>query len=1037
MKMRNLFQKFCSLALIALLTLGITVLGVGAREVEDVVKESEYVGRVFNDKYDRLYDNFQRKQVDAPAQGSVIEQITLSGDVSFDENAPYFRATYSSSQSNTADEAIIKGAAAGNGDSIAFPYLVLTLRGSEGASISDLVLGFRRDDSHQILEVPFNEVVMSDGDYAMEFDGTFQTYVVALNDTLDGKEYLPNGEGAPVAADRLVGFHLYSKTETGSGVVDTKFGYYSKFADVSDVTPGGVDYPILAGSGDGGDGYWGGSTGPRVDHWLLISGAASYLSYGSEAFNHDQAYENFVITIRGDADTTLDDISVVPYNGDADATPVKMSELKGPNEELLPALKTSFTSYVISFEHNTWAKEATGLKIVSTAGSFQLRNIFLTNMEVAPVADAYPTLDASSIVLFDNFNREVSGQTHEYDANNPVAINYGFSYIIDYSKSNALQIKDGALALNQGGGSYVQYSVRSEFRYSNNSHEYVVFKLKPSEGADINNFRFAIKTSDDGSSTPIVFLNQLFAAPGLPSIPADLDSYEYKLEDGYAYYIVDLALNNLGSEVYGFDLYFGGTGELLVDSIFMANSYKLTNQPGGIFLIDDYNRDELTQAPDSLHWVSPEAGQVSIVDGSLKLDGTNEFSQIAMGIKFKNARYLQFDLKVEEGSDLSTFRFGLPFADKWVKDSVVIDRLGKPITSATTEWQTYVVDLVASGMDLGDTLRFAIDGGNIVYLDNLVFIQEERVFFDSYKLVDDFNRAELNPNPDTVYWNNFEGGEGLGSIVDGAMKLDGSGFIQYAVGFPQSNYRYLQLKVKGEAADAFSNLRIKFGDNPELWFNSGKYVDHLGNLVEHPQTEEFTTIIIDVLKTFGYLGGDTIRIATDGGHTLLIDEIGVLYGAYPSVNALETVANGSFDGLLNKGIDTVFVGDNWVDAGINVSESTLVEVFGTVDTSTAGRYVVTYLVAKEVLVQRVVNVLEAPEQLAQVIFTLNAGVDQIKVGDTWTDGGAIAKLGDVSQTVTVDSSAVDTSVAGQYKVIYSVVIDEVIYTTTRVVFVTE
>lgn len=65
---------------------------------------------------------------------------------------------------------------------------------------------------------------------------------------------------------------------------------------------------------------------------------------------------------------------------------------------------------------------------------------------------------------------------------------------------------------------------------------------------------------------------------------------------------------------------------------------------------------------------------------------------------------------------------------------------------------------------------------------------------------------------------------------------------------------------------------------------------------------------------------------------------------------------------LNVGLDTIYVGDTWVDAGISSDEEVDVLVTGSVDVNTVGEYIITYEITDqygyEVILYRYVNVIE-------------------------------------------------------------------------------
>ena len=69
---------------------------------------------------------------------------------------------------------------------------------------------------------------------------------------------------------------------------------------------------------------------------------------------------------------------------------------------------------------------------------------------------------------------------------------------------------------------------------------------------------------------------------------------------------------------------------------------------------------------------------------------------------------------------------------------------------------------------------------------------------------------------------------------------------------------------------------------------------------------------------------------------------------------------------LNIGIDTVILGEEWVDAGVivtdNVDTNLTTEVTGTVDTNTLGSYEITYITRDNAqnttVIKRIINVIE-------------------------------------------------------------------------------
>jgi hypothetical protein len=66
--------------------------------------------------------------------------------------------------------------------------------------------------------------------------------------------------------------------------------------------------------------------------------------------------------------------------------------------------------------------------------------------------------------------------------------------------------------------------------------------------------------------------------------------------------------------------------------------------------------------------------------------------------------------------------------------------------------------------------------------------------------------------------------------------------------------------------------------------------------------------------------------------------------------------------VLNAGLDTIFVGESWIDAGVTSDEEVDIVVLGFVDVNTTGEYVISYEVTDqfgfEIILYRYVNVIE-------------------------------------------------------------------------------
>ena len=553
-----------------------------------------YTGRAFDPRFDQMFDDFTRPILTA-VEGTGLLWATAEGsDVRLTERDGFLRAAYSTTLGTTKDAPIYKVASPSNTQG-AYDFLVLVMRGSQGASIEDLILSFRYDDNYADIDVDFVDLFDPDFEPLPELTDEYQVYVIDLANSLDGRVFqrLPGRYGPETlpADRRLAGFHLMARsTGGGSGILDIREVYWSRDA----VTLGYVDTPdnfLLddferENVSEAAPEIWWRGAGPGsfiVGRWLAFDYTTRpgvYMAAGADrASNAAGRYENFVLRIRGAEGG--EDLLVYPLYM-VDGKPVlgkgiALSELKGPDGERVPALTTEFQNLVVNFAANGWDPAVHGLRLESKPGEHGLvyiDQIFFTNLAYDPseIATEYPVLDLSDVLVFDDFERPVLGATPEYDPNNPVALEHGLQFIIAYAGMDRLSIEDGALVFDSTQNpDYIQYTSAST-RVNDGRYRYVVLRVKGEQGASLDNFR--LSTIDaNGTRSVVVWANGgLKSGRGLPTPPLDDPDYPYISPDGWMDLIVDLAASNLTETVSGFDLFYGGSGRLLIDTIFFANA---------------------------------------------------------------------------------------------------------------------------------------------------------------------------------------------------------------------------------------------------------------------------------------------------------------------------------------------------------------------------------------------------------------------------------------------------------------------------------
>ncbi|TVP94134.1 MAG: hypothetical protein EA374_07990 [Acholeplasmatales bacterium] len=108
---------------------------------------------------------------------------------------------------------------------------------------------------------------------------------------------------------------------------------------------------------------------------------------------------------------------------------------------------------------------------------------------------------------------------------------------------------------------------------------------------------------------------------------------------------------------------------------------------------------------------------------------------------------------------------------------------------------------------------------------------------------------------------------------------------------------------------------------------------------------------------------------------------------------------------LEAGVDTIVVGQSFVDAGVEVSPGFDVEISGSVDTATVGRYTIYYdLYDDDLVVDRLIRVVHVVESVRPLQLTLEAGPSTLPYGSAYHDPGAFSPLGSVDVLGTVDET---------------------------------
>ena len=143
-------------------------------------------------------------------------------------------------------------------------------------------------------------------------------------------------------------------------------------------------------------------------------------------------------------------------------------------------------------------------------------------------------------------------------------------------------------------------------------------------------------------------------------------------------------------------------------------------------------------------------------------------------------------------------------------------------------------------------------------------------------------------------------------------------------------------------------------------------------------------------------------------------------------------------GILNASIDTIAVGSDYIDAGIQYYDLTIVnvEITGLIDTFTPGTYVLSYVLTdtsgNETIIERYVTVY-AIQPIVE--FILGPAVTTIIAGQAYHDGTCTVYVNGILEACTIIENNLDNEVAGEYTIVYGITIDDITYRYSRYIFV--
>ncbi len=615
--------------------------------------------RVYQEKYDTVFEDFDREDIS--------DAVSFSGNVQ-DSGKSYLEVAYGE-KTTSPDDAIYKQAVpgdAGRGN------LVIIMRSPDGsASIDDIILGTRYNDSFPVYGKALSELGDANLDPLPELTGEYQKYIINFSNSYEDDEVY-EGSDVQVNSGVMVGFHLYSKEGT-SGTLEISHIYFT--TDDSDNTA--ASRTML-------NHFMGGET---VD--VTANASTSTWWCGSATG-----------VIRRRSITLEKDASMEVVHTDRAAGDYKYAVIEGEGDMehmLVAAHNGSFSEYQV-YEGAVAVEGATdGFAIKAGGDAVTIRRIFYTNFEDDVVALAMPYIDPESVQLFDHFNVSQTGMNGDYDemSTRPEVAASNLYYRLSYNNGDKVAVENGALVFDAAALAENDYiNFKTESMAVCEDCDYIVLKVKAEDGASLDGFRFGIGGA-------IVWGNGgLLSGTGLPVASLDDTEYVYRTADGYSYIIVDVDESGLERPEAGIsmmDMYYSGTGRLLIDEIFFAK--QLAVQLNTVSVCQE---EEVTYDPvdEGYQWL----GYVSAV---------NE----------QAAPYLVLCMAGTEGASLDSVR--LEFRDlddqvlgvRWFSqndEGSLAGTDGMLLPALSTAETDYVIDLEKSGIGTNVAAFHIHSGGSAV-----------------------------------------------------------------------------------------------------------------------------------------------------------------------------------------------------------------------------------------------------------------------------------------------------------------------------------
>ena len=626
------------------------------------------ITRNYNEEFDLMLDDNSAAESTAITQGTAKYNNKPALRVLVDNEADGFPGT---------PDASIYKMATGVTEIETYEGIGFKMRivGNGTIDYSNLVLALRGNDAWNTYAISLDTAVNPDGDPLPELTNEFQEITICPNLTIeDGDtEYTLSGTEDPSGTkvlSEILGFHLYAKGEC-SAIIEIQEVYVTNPGDVKVLD----NFARKEVSKTDDTCWWRDSTGFIMQTNTTIVTDGFYMP-GTPAFYKE--WENIVFNVQGSTyGTGL-------YFFDASGNLVNNTpwwDLKDPaGAAVANAVEGAFYPIVVNFENS--GIDVTNVVAVSVGSISELAisQVFLSNLQDVAAAEEYPRIDTFGNQFFDTFDRNVTHIAGSYEEGNAevdsTIANAGLYYSIAYSHPELTSVDGEALVLAPCPDGYIQVTEGSTV--ARNGAKYIVFVMKTEGEGTLDDFRISSSTGG------VKYLNQWVAGPGLPSIPADHNSYPYIDAEGYTHYIMDIEASEW-DVADALDIYYTGTATVKISAIYFADDYVQTStyNPGADLTavpVDAYEyRYGGYLTADTIEYGMVIAGDGVVTLETLRLEFNGETIWANNGLVIYDENYATRDYR----------------------------------TPVSTEGEIIIIDLVASGFDTSVANQLHIHWGGL------------------------------------------------------------------------------------------------------------------------------------------------------------------------------------------------------------------------------------------------------------------------------------------------------------------------------------